>query len=199
MRKLLLISITLLMLDVFLYRYLNLTMENKKPYLFIDSDIPLIYQTNDIELNKTNEFKFNNYFNIITFDTVSYRYEFKDDCLNIYLYPDLKYSFKYKTMKPEVIKETIYIEKEIPVEITNTVSEIDEYTIEEDYFYVDNDYLYFDIDTDFDYIRQVLSNNIHTSYQTNIDYAKLNSSQVGQYEVIYSCENKKIEIIVEIG
>lgn len=198
MRKLIVISIFLIFIDIFLYRYLMAINFDKKEYSFEIDDKQILYQICDIELNDISDFSFNNYFRLLSFGNETYRYDFKDNELYIYLVPNRTYGFKYKLIKPEVITETIYVEK--PVEVVNNYKEEEnnEEYIYEDYFYIDNSYISFELDTDLDVIRDILSKNIHTSYQTNIDYSDLNVSQVGQYSVVYRSDDKEIKIIVEI-
>ena len=198
MRKLIILTILLLLADIFLYKYLNSLRLEKKEFRFEVEDEKIIYQTSDIRLNEIKDFNFDNYFYVISFNNNSYRYEIDDEYIIVHIHPDKTYRFKYELIEPKVITETVFIEK--PIEIQKPVyQEVEnENYIESDYFYVDNDYFSFSLDTDLDDIRNILKSNIHTSYETDIDYSELNVSHVGQYKVVYSCSNEKIEIIIEI-
>lgn len=193
MNKRIIIIVVLAILDGMLLKYFQDIETNKKTFQFEYNDYPILVNTNSIQLNEINVFKFKNYFNILSFNETSYKYTFEENDINV-LFNDNYYKFPYEIIKPEIITEVIYVENE-----ASNLNEDDYIYDYEEYFYVDNDYLQFNLDEDLSHIRQVLSNNIHTTYETNIDYSELNVSQVGLYSVYYSTNSQKIEIFIEIS
>ena len=183
------IIIILLCLDLTLFLYLSNINKNRNTYIFKMPEIKYLIQLNDIKLNDIKEFDFDKYFSVIGFNN-EYVYTNDEEFIYISLDNINEYKFKYELIKPEVIEKVIYRDVEIPT--------VKEETVESSYFYVDSNRLEFSKDTDLDSIRSALINNLHTTYQTNIDYSRLNVSHIGQYSVFYISEIKKIEIIVEI-
>lgn len=193
------VIILLLITDYYLYSYFNSIEACRKTIQFEYKDVPILINTDDICLNNTDEFDFNNCFQIASFKNYVYKFNFNDNNLNI-IFNNRNYTFPYKIIEPEVIKEVVYINNNSNSNInTNSNNEVyEDDNVDYNYFYVDSDYLSFDIDEDLNYIRQVLYANIHTTYETSIDYSNLNVSQYGQYSVFYVTELEKIEIIIEI-
>ena len=191
MKKYIYILAILSILDVLLFAfYKNINKERTKYNIIINSE-PILIQIKDIVLKDVNDFNINDFFYVYSYKDYSIKYQFDKKQLLIDL-NNIKYSFDYQIEEPEVIEKVIYQEIEIPIVENN-------YEFEEEYFYVNNDCLEFELDTDLDYIRQILYENINTTYQTSIDYSRLNVSQIGQYSVFYSTNDKKIEIFVKIG
>lgn len=192
MKKYLYIIVILSILDiVFINYYRNIKNERKEYNLLINSN-PILIQTKDIILKDINEFNINDYFYINSYKNYSIKYQFNDNQLVINL-DNNEYKFDYLIEEPKLVEKIIYQEVEKPiVEQENVYAQ-------EDYFYVNSDFLEFELNTDLDYIRQILYENINTTYQTSIDYSRLNVSQIGQYSVFYSTNDKKIEIFVKIG
>ena len=191
MKKYIYILAILSILDVLLFAiYKNINKERTKYNIIINSE-PILIQIKDIVLKDVNDFNINDFFYVYSYKDYSIKYQFDKKQLLIDL-NNIKYSFDYQIEEPEVIEKVIYQEIEIPIVENN-------YEFEEEYFYVNNDCLEFELDTDLDYIRQILYENINTTYQTSIDYSRLNVSQIGQYSVFYSTKDKKIEIFVKIG
>ena len=188
MRKLILITI-LIILDITAYLYLGKILSNRKEYIYKEKENDILYQIDKLELNNIEDFDFDKYF----FTTCNnYLYSFDDNQLIVTINTN-KYYFDYKIIEPEVVEKIVY--KEIETEKNTNKIEADDC---DEMFYVDNDYLKFDINTDLDYIRNILINNLNTTKQVSIDYSRLNVSQIGQYSVIYNASDEKIEIIVEI-
>lgn len=183
--------VSIIILDLFLYNYLNSINISKKAYNYNFDNNYVLIQTDDIILNNKEELNFDNYFKIYSFVNKKYNVDINEAEIEIKI-DDNIFITDYELIKPKVIKEKVYIETN--KEINNTVVD----TTNSNYFYVNNNYFEFPIDTDINYIRSILANNINTTYQTSIDYSMLNSSYVGQYSVFYICDKEKIEIIVSI-
>ena len=196
--KKILIAIVLIFINLFLGYYLFTLQGNKKELNIELLSDQLIYQINDIELNNLSDFIFSNYF-VVTSNTNSYKYSFNDKYINVQIGQN-SYSFEYTINEPKVIEKTVY--KEVAVDNSNKeieTKEEDEIEYEtNEYFYVNSDYLCFDYGTSLDEIRNEIINNINTTHETSIDYKDLNTSSIGQYSVVYTANDKKIEIIVEI-
>lgn len=192
MKKYIYILVILSILDVLLFVfYKNINKERTKYNIIINSE-PILIQIKDIVLKDVNDFNINDFFYVYSYKDYSIKYQFDEKQLLIDL-NNIKYSFDYQIEEPNVIEKVIYQEIEKPI-IENNYD-----FVEEEYFHVNNEYLEFELDTDLDYIRQILYENINTTYQTSIDYSRLNVSQIGQYSVFYSTNDKKIEIFVKIG
>ena len=196
--KKILIAILLIFINIFLGYYLFTLQGNKKELNIELLSDQLIYQINDIELNNLSDFIFSNYF-VVTNNTNSYKYSFNDEYINVQIGQN-SYSFEYTINEPKVIEKTVY--KEVVIDNSNKeieTKEEDEIEYEtNEYFYVNSDYLCFDYGTSLDEIRNEIINNINTTHETSIDYKDLNTSSIGQYSVVYTANDKKIEIIVEI-
>lgn len=194
MKKLFLAIFVLVAIDVALFYYLANLVDNQNAFEYKITNQPIVYQYKDIVLNDVDDFVFENYFKIINSSEKNYNYYFDDENLIIKI-SNNEYSIKYELTEPVVIEKVIYENSQNNINTT-----YDEYVYEEyDCFYVDNEYLFFDLGTSLDEIRQILLANINTTYETSIDYSRLNTSQIGQYEVFYVTKNEKIKIIVEIG
>lgn len=194
MKKLILAIFVLVAIDVALFYYLANLVDNQNAFEYKIINQPIVYQYKDIVLNDVDDFVFENYFKIINSSEKNYNYYFDDENLIIKI-SNNEYSIKYELTEPVVIEKVIYENSQNNINTT-----YDEYVYEEyDCFYVDNEYLFFDLGTSLDEIRQILLANINTTYETSIDYSRLNTSQIGQYEVFYVTKNEKIKIIVEIG
>ena len=192
MKKYIYILVILSILDVLLFVfYKNINKERTKYNIIINSE-PILIQIKDIVMKDVNDFNINDFFYVCSYKDYSVKYQFDEKQLLIDL-NNIKYSFDYQIEEPDVIEKVIYQEIDKPI-IENNYD-----FVEEEYFYVNNEYLEFELDTDLDFIRQILYENINTTYQTSIDYSRLNVSQIGQYSVFYSTNDKKIEIFVKIG
>ena len=201
MYKYVITILLLALLDISLFYYLSDINQKKKTLNYSIIDDVFLIQTKEIELNSIEEFNFNNYFKLISLIESNYKYEYDDSYVYITINRNInKFSFKYSLIKPEIIEKIVYVNSD---NSDNKIQEnsnqlYDVFYEESDYFYVDSDYFSFPLETSLDEIRTILSSNINTTYQTSIDYSRLNVSQIGQYSVFYTTEKEIIEIIVEI-
>ena len=205
MKKYFIISFLLIIINIILFLYLNNLINNRFTYSFVYEDKPILVHNKNIELNNINEFDFNNYFKILTFNDQNYTYNFDDNNL-IIIINDNKYKVNYNLFEPEIIERIVYVDNYIDKpkyknkspnnKINDTTAE--EVAIKNDYFYIDNNYFEFVLDTDLTTIVDVLTSNLHTTYVTKLDYSNLNVSQIGQYSVYYISENQKIEVLINI-
>lgn len=191
MRKLTVTIFFLTILDIILMFYLKDIINSKLFYEYKMDDLYFIYQKDDIRLNSIDDFIFDNYFYIQSFNTINYQYKFNEDTFELKINKDI-YHFNYSIIEPIIIEKTIY--KDVEIEVEKKYEEC-----VEEYFFVNNDYLFFDLGTDFDYVRNEILNNINTTYETRIDYSQLNTSHIGQYKVKYIADDEILQIIVEIG
>jgi len=195
MRKFLISIILLAILDVVLLNRLQDIDSKSIEYEYNISNDSLLIQKKDVVLDDIQDFIFNDYFDIVSFNKSKYQYDFLDTNLKV-IFNDKEYLFNYEINEPEVIEKIVYVSQE--AEYQEPIESNDVYYYEDDYFYVIDDYMCFSIDTSIDEIRSCLQSNICTSVQTSIDYSSVNTSQYGQYVVFYISENEILEIIVEI-
>ncbi len=205
MRRLLFIIILLCLSIYTSYRYLLLTLKSRVAFHFVPCEQAFLLQKKDIVLDDQKDFVLQEYFDILCNSDISYRYQFEENYLFIYL-KGKKFAYPYQIKEPkiETVEKTIYKEvvKEVPVYLGNTNTESDETTYEsypeEDYFHLRNDYLSFPIDSDLSVIIEAISSDIDTNMQVSIDYSLLNPNQIGQYPIQIHTSNQDYVISVEI-
>ncbi len=205
MRRLLFIIILLCLSIYTSYRYLLFTLKSRVAFHFVPCEQASLLQKKDIVLDDRKDFVLQEYFDILCNSNTSYRYQFEEGHLIIYL-KGKKFSYPYQIKEPkiETVEKTIYKEvvKEVPVYIGNQNTESDE-TIyesypEEDYFHLRNDYLSFPKDSDLSVIIEAISSDIDTNMQASIDYSLLNPNQIGQYPIQIHTFDQDYVISVEI-
>lgn len=192
MKKLLIISISLLCLNISAYYYLKYLLNNIKPFEYKFSNNVYLYQIKDIEIENINDFVFSDYFKLNSFNKNSYKYKFDEEYIYITLDNSKTCQFVYTIKKPQIIEKVIY------KEVENNNNGIDYEDNYENYMYIDNNVLEFSLNTSLDDIRQILKNNIHTTYETTIDYSRLNTSSIGDYIVTYNSDFENIDILIKI-
>lgn len=205
MRRLLFIIILLCLSIYTSYRYLLLTLKSRVAFHFVPCEQAFLLQKKDIVLDDQKDFVLQEYFDILCNSDISYRYQFEENYLFIYL-KGKKFAYPYQIKEPkiETVEKTIYKEvvKEVPVYLGNTNTESDETTYEsypeEDYFHLRNDYLSFPIDSDLSVIIEAISSDIDTNMQVSIDYSLLNPNQIGQYPIQIHTSDQDYVISVEI-
>ena len=201
MKKYIIVIVILLILNIVLFKYLLISKEYTIPFKYTEENDYILFQIQDINLNTTEEFIFDNYFKILSFREIPYKYSFNDNSLLITI-EDNVYNFIYQIIEPKVIEKVVYLvdEKEniANKNINNRKQEEFNKQINEEYTYVDDSYFEYNVDTDLNIIRNDLMNNIHSSSKVSIDYSNLNTSCIGQYSVFYITNIEKIEIIIEI-
>ncbi len=205
MRRLLFIIILLCLSIYTSYRYLLFTLKSRVAFHFAPCEQAFLLQKKDIVLDDRKDFVLQEYFDILCNSDISYRYQFEENHLFIYL-KGKKFAYPYQIKEPkiETVEKTIYKEvvKEVPVYLGNTNTESDETTYEsypeEDYFHLRNDYLSFPIDSDLSVIIEAISSDIDTNMQVSIDYSLLNPNQIGQYPIQIHTSDQDYVISVEI-
>ena len=205
MRRLLFIIILLCLSIYTSYRYLLFTLKSRVAFHFVPCEQAFLLQKKDIVLDDQKDFVLQEYFDILCNSDISYRYQFEENYLFIYL-KGKKFAYPYQIKEPkiETVEKTIYKEvvKEVPVYIGNQNAGRDETTYEsypeEDYFHLRNDYLSFPIDSDLSVIIEAISSDIDTNMQVSIDYSLLNPNQIGQYPIQIHTSDQDYVISVEI-
>ncbi|MBQ1774777.1 MAG: hypothetical protein IIZ95_00380 [Erysipelotrichaceae bacterium] len=205
MRRLLFIIILLCLSIYTSYRYLLFTLKSRVAFHFVPCEQAFLLQKKDIVLDDRKDFVLQEYFDILCNSDISYRYQFEENHLFIYL-KGKKFAYPYQIKEPkiETVEKTIYKEvvKEVPVYLGNPNTESDETTYEsypeEDYFHLRNDYLSFPIDSDLSVIIEAISSDIDTNMQVSIDYSLLNPNQIGQYPIQIHTSDQDYVISVEI-
>lgn len=209
MKKLLFMLILVITLIFISYKYLLIINSSKIPYINTLDDV-LIYQIKNIELYEIEDFDFDNYFRIISFNNHSYDYKFDDDYLYISIKTNndtFRYKYPYTILEKEVIIETIietkYIEKEtsnISNPSTNKSSSTvtSKPTVNNDYMNISSTSYSFKCGTDLSTIISTISSNIDSSVQVSLDYSSLNPYIEGTYTVVLSSKIKNISINVQI-
>lgn len=197
MKKYILIIIICLFSDIYLYKYYIKIENEKKVYEYKNNDIPLLYQKKDVVLNKIDDFVFEDYFKILSFNDESYNYKFEDDVLKINIKNiDDTYEFKYELIKPKIIEKTVY----------KTVTEyIDGNSNDSSFEYFQNDtklindYFSFPLGTDLGTIISTIgSQAIESDESVTCDYSSLNPYEIGSYSVNLYTNSEIYTIICEI-
>ena len=197
MKKYILIIIICLFSDIYLYKYYIKIENEKKVYEYKNNDLPLLYQKKDIILNNIEDFVFDDYFKILSFNDESYNYKFEDDVLKINIKNiDDTYEFKYELTKPKIIEKTVY----------KTVTEyIDGNSNDSSFEYFQNDtklindYFSFPLGTDLGTIISTIgSQAIESDESVTCDYSSLNPYEIGLYSVNLYTNSEIYTIICEI-
>ena len=211
MKKLLISTLLLSILDISLIYYLKDIELSKKTFEFNNIDDIFIIQRKDILLNNTDDFILEDYFTFLSFDEVSYIYTFDENIINIKVKDtDNIYKYDYELIEPKVIEkevikyETVYVENQVEdiqdnVINNNTSNEVIQEEIIDNKIHYNQSYYSFSCGTDISTIIQEISSDIECYDNVTVSYASLNPYICGVYEVYFysSADNitKTIEII----
>lgn len=207
MRKLMLIIIFLLLCIIFSYRYLIKISTERKAFSFVSHAKPFLLQKKEIVINNEEEFVFEEFFIVFSFNDLEYRFKAKDNFMDIVV-NEQHYQYPYKMKEKEnetvetVIYKEIYIEKPIPmnnapVEYTENNTDNQEET-ESEYFKLMNDEMTFPLETDISEIIRVCRRQIQTNMQVTIDYSQLNPNHIGQYLIFFYTDIEEYRMIINI-
>ncbi len=129
MRRLLFIIILLCLSIYTSYRYLLFTLKSRVAFHFAPCEQAFLLQKKDIVLDDQKDFVLQEYFDILCNSDISYRYQFEENYLFIYL-KGKKFAYPYQIKEPkiETVEKTIYKEvvKEVPIYLGNPNTESDE-------------------------------------------------------------------------
>lgn len=199
MKKFLFIVI---ILDLTLAFYLSHLSNEKNAYPLSKYNYNYLIQKKELNDIDINNFKLDDYFEIITSSDYFISHEFIDDILKIKIFDnkneEMEYSYKVE-YKIEEIKEKIII-KEVYVDTKKgedkTVVE-QENNINEAYFIG-----YHDIeivkDSSIEELVYLLSKDIKTNQNVTIHYAEVNLSKAGEYIASYFVEGNTYSIVVKV-
>lgn len=207
MRRILLI-IMLFAINLLSYRYLSDLLDHRLTLKIAVGNKPIIFQKKAIEFYDLNEFAFDDYFTICSFNDVSYLYHFNDSSIIIDLNGN-HYTFPYQIREKEVIEVEKVIYKEVYVP-SNQKSETEsvsshheenntDYEYEADYFNLLDTYRRFDEGTGIDEIISTIQSLVETNQRVYVDYSSLNPNSSGLYTVFLVTDKDKYEFFVEIG
>ena len=123
MRRLLFIIILLCLSIYTSYRYLLFTLKSRVAFHFVPGEQAFLLQKKDIVLDDQKDFVLQEYFDILCNSDISYRYQFEENYLFIYL-KGKKFAYPYQIKEPkiETVEKTIYKEvvKEVSPSTTST-------------------------------------------------------------------------------
>ena len=193
MKKYVITILLLTSVNIFLSFYLQNIVINQDSFEYVYKEKPIIYQKKDIELNNIEEFKFEEYFEILNFNENSYSYNFKDDYLSVKL-KDIneEFVYDYVIIEPEVIETIKY----------QTITEYvyPEYVYDQGACYIEADTyeLSFESGTDIANIIHELGDIVYSSDYVTCDYSSINPNSVGTYKAYFYSDCGNIEILVKI-
>lgn len=203
--------IIILLIFIFLsYRYLKVSIDDKKTFIFRNDSKPLIYQKKELELEDPELFEFKDYFTILSNNEYQYKYAFDEENIIVSLNNE-KFLFPYRIKEKEKEIVTEYVIKEVYINTTShneinnteTVSSthstegIDQsYEYEAEYLNMQNNVLSFEKGTDISMIINAIQASIDTNIRISLDYSCLNPNDEGEYPVyIYSELGNEVMII----
>lgn len=199
MKKFILLIIIFTLLDIYLYKYYLKIENQRKEYAYKNTDKPLLYQKKDIVLNNIEDFIFDDYFTIISFNDVSYDYKFDNDILKIKIKDiDYVFEFNYEIIKPKIIEKTIYKTVTEYKDSNNYDNSINEYYQNETKLV--KDYFVFDLGTDLSTIISIIGSEAIISDQSvTCDYSSLNPYEIGSYSINLYTDNEIYTITCQIN
>lgn len=199
MKKLLICTFILILLDVLAYNYLSHIINKTKAFKLEIEENNLIYQKKDIQIYDTSSFELLDYFKIYGKPC---KYTIEDDFINISI-NNKKLKVPYQLLEKEVEETIIYVEKPVyekvyvdkPTQTTiinNTVQSTNKPNIS-----YSNSYT-FNVETDIEYIVNTILNSISTNIPISLDYSFLNPNEKGAYTVYLNSEEGSKQIAVNI-
>ncbi|MBQ3295121.1 MAG: hypothetical protein IJH00_01360 [Erysipelotrichaceae bacterium] len=205
--------IIILLIFIFLsYRYLKVSIDDKKTFIFRNDSKPLIYQKKELELEDPELFEFKDYFTILSNNEYQYKYAFDKENIIVSLNNE-KFLFPYRIKEKEKEIVTEYVIKEVYINTTShneinnteTVSSthstegIDQsYEYEAEYLNMQNSVLSFEKGTDISMIINAIQASIDTNIRISLDYSCLNPNDEGEYPVYIYSELGNEEMIIKI-
>ena len=212
MKKTILVIILLLIFIFLAYRYLRISIDDKKTFIFTNDSKPLIYRKKKLELDDLESFEFKEYFSILSNNEYQYKYSFDEDSIIVSLNSE-KYVFPYLIKEKEKEIVTEYVIKEVyintasysenndstPVLTTHSSEGIDQsFELENEYLNIQNNVLSFEKGTDLSVIINAIQSCIDTNVRISVDYSCLNPNNEGDYPVYIYSQSENGEIIVKI-
>ena len=205
--------IIILLIFIFLsYRYLKVSIDDKKTFIFRNDSKPLIYQKKELELEDPELFEFKDYFTILSNNEYQYKYAFDKENIIVSMNNE-KFLFPYRIKEKEKEIVTEYVIKEVYINTTShneinnteTVSSthstegIDQsYEYEAEYLNMQNSVLSFEKGTDISMIINAIQASIDTNIRISLDYSCLNPNDEGEYPVYIYSELGNEEMIIKI-
>lgn len=197
MKKLTIILVITLTFDILAFNYLEYIQNNRKCYIYKYSNVPLIYQKQEIKLNNIDELRFDDYFEILDFNEYRYGFSFDEDnqTIDIRINDNYNYSYNYYLIEPTIITKIEYITNTIYVndDVTEEYIESNDYSI-----YYSRDYYEFALGSDISDIIKEIQDDIECYYNVTCDYSKLNPYVTGEYEVVFYNDYDKVIKIIKI-
>lgn len=201
MRKLLILIVILIFLNIFAYKYLENSINNQKEYRFNINKQQFIIQKKDLILDEDNEFIFDEYFAILSLNKPQYKFDIDDKNINVTI-ANKKLSYPYSIKEKEVIEVEKVITQNIPVYIPQYINSdnnvVNTSQSNNPYFSVINSYYSFSKETDINHIISVIRNAVDTNQEVTIDFSSLNPNESGIYNVYFYTDSNSASINVEI-
>lgn len=201
MRKLLILIVILIFLNIFAFNYLENSINNQKEYRFDINKQQFIIQKKDLILDEDNDFIFDEYFAILSFNKPQYKYDIDDENINVTI-ANRKLSYPYSIKEKEVIEVEKVITQNIPVYIPQYINSdnnvVNTSQSNNSYFSVVNSYYSFSKETDINHIISVIRNAVDTNQEVTIDFSSLNPNEPGIYKVYFYTDSNSVSINVEI-
>lgn len=201
MRKLLILIVILIFLNIFAFNYLENSINTQKEYRFNINKQQFIIQKKDLILDEDNDFIFDEYFAILSLNKPQYKYDIDDKNIHVTI-ANKKLSYPYSIKEKEVIEVEKVITQNIPVYIPQYINSdnnvVNTSQSNNPYFSVVNSYYSFSKETDINHIISVIRNAVDTNQEVTIDFSSLNPNESGIYNVYFYTDSNSASINVEI-
>ena len=206
MSRLLFVVFMLLFLDVFAYQILMESIENRIAFPISINDHTFIYQKKDLILDEEEDFRFEEYFDILSMEDPSFHYSLKENTLEVELEGNVfDYPFSYR--EKEVIEHETIVVQQIPVYISSNefsspapaiTSEENSEIYDEPFLELNCSYYSFPAETQISQIISEIRNAVVSNEAVTIDYSLLNTSVRGSYPVVFMSDHGSVTVTVEI-
>ena len=203
MKKLIFITLLLMILDLFAYHYLNSIIGKIKPLKLDIKENNIIYQKKDLLIHDTGSFELLDYFIVYG---KPFKYSIDDNYVNININEE-KVQIPYQLVEKEIEETIIYVDRPIyqnayennQIEDNNSFhNEINVIETYEKPSISYNGSYSFSVNTDINSIVDTILSSISTSIPISLDYSFLNPNEKGEYIVFLNSEIDSKQIVVNI-
>ena len=203
MSRLLFLILILLFLDLFAYNVLKQTSKGRISYPVSIDKHAFIYQKKDLCLEEDEEFRFFEYFGILSAKDPDLHYQKKEDSIDITL-NGREFHFPYTVKEKEVIEHETVLIREVPVYIERPAVSSAQRPIEADpvshepYLRLLRPKDSFPSGTEISTIIATVRSAIDTNETVTIDYSLVNPNVTGTYPICFLGEFHSCSMNVEI-
>ena len=203
MSRMLFLILILLFLDLIAYQILKQTSDERIPYPFSTDKHAFIYQKKDLILDEDEEFRFFEYFGILSAKEPDLHYRKENDTI-VVIVNDRTICFPYTVKEKEVIEHETVIIKEIPVYLKQSEKETAQSPKEpvcvsnEPYLKLRQSKYSFPAETEISTIIEAVRNAVETNETVTVDYSQVNPNVKGEYPVYFLGEVHSCTLNVEI-